>query len=160
MTAAPRFANIVWWTIYFAAALALQLHFPGIDAIIPGILLSCQEERPQQTLWLCLIAILIQEGTGSLAFGNSLLWYGSLLLFFAIGRLFFVTKSLFFIVLTAIVLGAVHPFILYTASSLQEIAVDLQRLVEQGIAQALIIPPLYAVAFLIRKKFIDYEYGF
>lgn len=159
MAASPKVANVTWWVVYFAAALTLQRLFPGVDAIAPGIMLSCQEGRPRQTFWLCLVAILIQEGTGSLAFGNALLWYGSLLFFFSVGRLFFVTSSLIFIVLLGLTLGMAHSAILYVTSSLQSYDVNTYRLVEQAIAQALLIPPLYAVSSLVRKRVLDHEYG-
>ncbi|SBW09667.1 conserved membrane hypothetical protein [uncultured delta proteobacterium] len=159
MAFSPKPANILWWVVYYIAGMGLQLQFPGVDALAPAIMLSCQEGRPQQTAWLCLATILIQEGTGSLAFGNSLLWYGSLLLFFYVGRLFFVTGSLFFVVLLALVLGVAHSGILYVTSSLQGFEVDTYRLVQQAMAQALLIPPLYAAASLVRKRFLHYEYG-
>lgn len=159
MALSPRLANIAWWAVYLLVALALQLHFPGVDAIVPGIMLACQEEKPQQIFWLCLVTILIQEGTGSLAFGNALLWYGSLLFFFFAGRLFFVTGSLFFVVLLSLVLGLMHSVILYATSSLQGFEVNSYRLAEQAAAQALLIPPLYTAASLARKRFFKHEYG-
>ena len=159
MSYPPRIVNVAWWTAYFAAALALQLHFPGIDALIPGIVLSCQEQRPKQTLWLCGVAILIQEGTGSLDFGGALLWYALLLLLFNFGRLFFVTGSLFFIVLLSLVLGVAHSILLFTLCSLQGFTVGAYHLVQQAIGQAFLIPPMYAAASLVRKRFLDYEYG-
>ena len=159
MPLSPKLANIAWWAVYLLVALALQLHFPGVDAIVPGILLSCQEDRPRQTFWLCVVTICIQEGTGSLAFGNSLLWYGALIVFFFAGRLFFVTGSLFFVVLLSLALGLTHSLILYAASSLQGFDVNAQRLAELALAQALLIPPLYAAASLVRKRFFKHEYG-
>lgn len=159
MSIPPLFANILWWAGYFCVALGLQMHFPGVDAIVPGIMLSCQEGKLKQTLWLCLVTILIQEGTGSLAFGNAILWYGALLLLFFTGRLFFVTGSLFFVVLLSLALGVTHSAILYMTSSLQEFAVNPQLLAEQAVAQALLIPPLYAAASLVRKKVLNHEYG-
>lgn len=157
--ASSKLVNVLWWAVYFAVALGLQFQFPGVDALIPGIMLSCQEERRQQTVWLCICAILIQEGTGSLAFGGTVLWYGSLLLFFSLGRLFFVTGSLFFVVLLAMVLGLIHSCMLYMLSSLQGYSLDSYHLVQQAMAQALLIPPLYAAASLARKRFLNYEYG-
>lgn len=153
-------ANIVWWAIYFVAGLTLQLHFPGTDALVPGVMLSCQEGRFRQTAVLCLLAILIQEGTGSLAFGSAILWYGALIFLFAIGRLLFVTGSLFFVVLLAILLGLTHSALLYVTSSLQSFTVESFDLAQQAMAQALLIPPLYAVSTLARKRFRNnYEYG-
>ncbi len=159
MTSSPKLSNILWWTAYCILAMGLQRQFPGVDALVPAIMLSCQEQRPRQTAWLCLATILIQEGTGSLAFGNALLWYGSLLFFFFVGRLFFVTGSLFFVVLLACVLGCAHSGILYVTSSLQGFEVDTYRMAQQALAQALLIPPLYAAASLARKRCLLYEYG-
>lgn len=155
-----KLANVVWWAIYFAVGLTLQLHFPGTDALIPGVMLSCQEGRFRQISVLCITAILIQEGTGSLAFGSAILWYGALIFFFAIGRLLFVTGSLFFVVLLAIALGLTHSALLYVTGSLQGFTIDTFGLAQQAMAQALLIPPLYAVATLARKRFRNnYEYG-
>jgi len=159
MAFSSKLANIAWWAVYFLVALAIQLHFPGVDAIVPAIILSCQEERPQQTFWLCAVTILIQEGTGSLAFGNALLWYGSLIFFFNAGKLFFVTGSLFFVVFLSLALGVTHSAFLYVTSSLQGFEVNTYRLAEQAVAQALLIPPLYATASLVRKRFFHHEYG-
>lgn len=159
MSLSPQLANILWWAVYCVLAVGLQRHFPGVDALAPAIILSCQENRSRQTAWLCLATILVQEGTGSLAFGSTLLWYGSLLFFFFAGRVFFVTGSLFFVVLLSLVLGLAHSGILYLASSLQGIATDTYRLGHQAFAQALLIPPLYAAASLARKRFLNHEHG-
>lgn len=156
---AAQFANAAWWGAYFALGLVLQLHFPGIDALVPGIMLSCQEGARRQTFVLCLMAILIQEGAGSLAFGSSILWYGSLVLFFVVGRIFFVTGSLFFVVLLAMVLGLTHSALLYITSSLQGYVTEPAHLARQAVAQALLIPPLYAVSSLARKRFCSRESG-
>jgi len=159
MPVSSKIANILWWMVYCAAGLTLQRYFSGVDALIPGIILSCQENRPRQTGLLCLAVILVQEGTGSLAFGDAILWYGSLIFFFSLGKLFFVTSSLFFVVLISLLLGVAHPAILYVTSSLQGLDTNTYRLAGQAVAQALIIPPLYAAASLVRKRFIDHEYG-
>ncbi len=159
MAFSPKLANVLWWMGYYILAMVLQRQFPGIDALAPAIMLACQEGRRWQTAWLCLATILIQEGTGSLAFGSALLWYGSLLFFFFVGRVFFVTGSLFFIVLLSFVLGFAHSGILYVASSLQGFEVETYSLTQQALAQALLIPPLYAVASLARKRFLQYESG-
>ncbi|GHV53411.1 hypothetical protein FACS1894206_04030 [Deltaproteobacteria bacterium] len=154
-----RYTNILWWTGYFFVALTMQRHFPGVDALVPGLMISCEENRGQQTFWLFLITLLIQEGTGSLAFGNAILWYGALFLYFSVGRLFFVTGSLFFVVLIAAALGLTHALLLYMMSSLQGFQIDAYRLTEQATAQAFLIPPLYAALSLLRKRFCAYENG-
>ncbi len=144
--------NILWWLMYAAVATWLQARLPGLDAFLPGLLLSLQERRWQQTGWLMLAALAVQEGTGTLAFGAGVLWYGMLIVCFAVGRLFFVTSSLVFVLILAAVMGGAHALILYALSSLQHLPLSLTRLVEQSLAQALLVPPLWGAAYLIRNK--------
>lgn len=157
---AHKIANIVWWVLYCILGLGVQRFFPGVDALVPGVMISCQEGRPQQTGWLCLIFMLIQEGTGSLDFGTALLWYTSLILLFFTSRLFFETGSLFFVVILSLALALAHAGIVYTTSSLQGVTLNVYSLAEQATAQALLIPPLYVGASLVRKRVFGHEYGF
>ncbi|MDL2272926.1 hypothetical protein LJC23_07860 [Desulfovibrio sp. OttesenSCG-928-I05] len=144
--------NALWWSLYFVLAVCMQLHFPGIDALLPGLLISLQEKRWRQTVWIALICVLIQEGTGTLAFGATILWYGGLILLFQGGRWFFVTNSLFFVVLLSGALGLFNIVVLLSLTTLQKLAFPLERVLEQSLAQALIIPPLWGIAILTRKK--------
>ena len=144
--------NLLWWGLYFVAGVWVQQRFPGIDALLPGFLIALQEKRWQQRVWVGLFCVLIQEGTGSLAFGAAVLWYGGLFLLFLGGRWFFVTDSLFFVVLLSGAMGVYNVLVTLSLTSLQKLSFPLERLLEQSIAQALIIPPLWGIAMLTRKK--------
>ena len=154
-----RTANMAWWAGYTFVGLLLQVHFPGVDALVPGLILSLQEERPRQTAWLFFLFLLIQEGTGSLVFGSAVLWYCGLFVLFAFGKIFFVTGSLFFTVILAATLGVFHVALMHTLGSLQGFSLSPYLLAEQAVTQALLIPPLYAAASLARKRLLTYEYG-
>ncbi len=151
--------NAFWWAIYLLAAFWLQLRLPGLDALIPGLVIACQEKRPQQLAWLLILCLLIQEGTGNLAFGGTLLWYGCLLASFRIGEFFFATGGLFFVILLAVCLGVTHAAILFTFGALQNLPVPIFRLVEQALAQAALIPVVWGPAHLIRKRFLRHVDG-
>lgn len=144
--------NVLWWSLYCVLAVWMQLHFPGIDALLPGLLISLQEKRWRQTIWIALTCVLIQEGTGTLAFGATILWYGGLILLFHGGRWFFVTNSLFFVVLLSGALGLFNVVVLLSLTTLQKLAFPFDLVLEQSLAQALIIPPLWGIAMLTRKK--------
>lgn len=144
--------NVLWWFLYFVLAVWVQLHFPGVDAMLPGLLISLQEKRWQQTAWVALSCILLQEGTGTLAFGGTLLWYGGMFLLFMGGRWFFVTNSLFFVVLLSGALGVLNILVLLALTSLQKLAFSIEPALEQSLAQAMLIPPLWGLAVLTRKK--------
>jgi hypothetical protein len=138
--------------LYFIAGVWLQLRFPGVDALLPGLLIALQEKRWQQIAWVGFFCVLIQEGAGSLEFGASVLWYGGLILLFLGGRWFFVVNSLFFVVLLSGAMGVYTVVVMMSLASLQELAFPFTRLLEQGIAQAMIIPPLWGIAVMMRKK--------
>ena len=156
---ASKTVNVAWWAVYCYIGLWVQARFPGVDALIPGLILSLQEERPKQTAWLLAVFILIQEGTSSLIFGSAVLWYCGLLILFALGRLFFVSGSLFFMVILAAAMCILHSVLLYVLGSLQDLILLPYQLGEQAVTQALLIPLLYAAASLARKRFLNYEYG-
>ena len=159
MTLAIPYRNILWWAGYLAFALWLQTRLPGTDALIPGLIIACQEKDLRQLVWLGLAALLIQEGTGSLAFGGSVLWYSSLIIFFRIGEFLFETDSLFFVILLSIALGLVHAGILFTFGSLQNMSVPLSRLVEHALTQAAVIPLLWGTARLTRNWIVPHVDG-
>lgn len=135
--------------------MALQRWLPGVDAIVPGILLACGEGK-RQIIALCAIAILIQEGCGSLDFGSAILWYLATVFLFVIGKSLFVTDSLIFIVLFSMCIGGIQAVVIYTFSTLQNTAVPYDALMWQGMAQALLIPPLYTLASLARKRYLKH----
>ncbi len=148
------FLNLLWWFGYLIVGLWLQLKLPGLDALLPGFLVALQEKRWQQTTWFLLVCLLIQEGTGTLSFGSSVLWYGGVILLFHIGVWFFVTNSLFFIVLLSGGIGVLYAVLQYALGSLQNMTLPLERIIEQAFAQAMLIPPLWGIAYLTRKKAI------
>ncbi len=161
MAAAYPFAwrNFFWWLAYGFVALLVQSRLPGIDAFLPGLIIACQEERPQQLFWLLLAAILIQEGTGGFAFGGTLLWYGFLLLLFRLGEFFFATAGFFFVMLLALGMSVLHACLLFTFGALQNMPVPLSRLAETALIQAALIPLLWGPALLTRNKVLRHEHG-
>ncbi len=157
MTLSPAYRSVLWWAVYLCLALWVQKILPGIDAFTPALILACQEKHPWQLLWLMLICLLIQEGTGNLAFGGGILYYGALVAMFRIGQLFFVTSGLFFVLLLSLGLGLVRAGILLTFISLQSLAVPPLRLAEETLVQVLLIPPLWGAALLTRRWFVRHE---
>lgn len=115
-------------------AVWLQLIFPGMDFLAAGLILCLQREQAGKAAFLTLICILIQEGSGSLAFGASILRYGSLIGFFLIGQRLFQADSAAFIVLLGLVFSAMHFFTLKTMAGLQDwVILDHRLFLESGI---------------------------
>lgn len=144
--------GLVWWAIFIVGAILLQQLIPGVDALAPGFLLSLQERKPWQTLWLFLLFSLVQEGTGSMHYGGSLLWYGGQALFFWIGQRFFVAENVVFVLLLALFIGAYHAVLTIFMCALQETPVEYMQLLHESLIQTLIIPLIWGLAYYYRPR--------
>ncbi|GAB6059607.1 hypothetical protein [Desulfonatronum parangueonense] len=118
----------IFWSLYFITAVWLQLFVSGMDFFVPGILLCLQQERLRHALFLVLLSVLIQEGTGPLVFGTSILRYGSLIGLFFLGRSFFESRSPIFIFFLIFAFTLLHLIILQTMAGLQSLTISSQRL--------------------------------
>lgn len=123
----------VFWSLYFVTAVWLQLYIPGMDFFAPGILLCLQQERLRHVLFLLLLSVLIQEGTGPLVFGTSILRYGSLIGLFFLGRGFFESRSPIFIFFLIFAFTLLHAIILQTMAGLQSLTISGPRLLWESV---------------------------
>ena len=145
--------SAAWWPFFIVTALWAQRLVPGVDFLVLGLILSLQEDRPSQTLWLALVFLLIQEGTGSLAFGAGLLWYGAVVALFSLGRWLFEVENMFFIVILGAMLGLWRFGLAQMLATLQEYDLNYIRLAQENILQAVIIPPGWFLARTLRERF-------
>lgn len=145
-----NFGNILWWTIFTLLGIWLQSLLPGVDILIVGLLVSLQEERFTQTLWLLLVWMLIQEGASGLAFGSGILWYALLFVFYGIGRWLFQVRNIFFIGLLGALLGIWHYCLVSMMAALQDYRVASDRLFVESALQAALFPLLWFVVYTIR----------
>ncbi len=144
--------NIIWWTVFLCAGVWAQSVFPGVDILAAGLVISMQEERLQQTAWLMLACIIIQEGAGSLAFGYSLVWYVFVVGLYILGRWLFEARNLLFILLLGLCLGIMHVVLSSTLASLQNYEVDIAVLLREGFLQALLFAPAWGFTYALRPK--------
>lgn len=149
--------NIFWWGLFFSCGILLQTQLPGVDMLAPGLIIALQERRFNQTLWIFLICILIQEGIGTLDFGAAFLWYISITFLFFIGRWLFETANIFFVFLLSACMGVTHYVILQAMSTLQYIPVDQPVLLEESSLQGLLVPFIWIVASLTRRWVVPHE---
>lgn len=144
--------RILWWATYIAGALIVQQAIPGVDAFVPGFLLSLQEKKPWQSFWLFVVFSLIQEGAGSLSFGSAILWYGGQVAFFHVSQRFFVADNLLFVFLLSAALGAYHCLLVWFMCAVQKAPMDWSQLIQEGLLQACIIPIIWGLAYSTRPK--------
>ncbi len=141
----------IWWFLFFCVCVIFQAIIPALDAMVIGLILVLQEKRYKDLLWLLPSLILIQEGIGSRDFGGMLLWYAIVFVLFILGRWLFEVQNLLFVLLMAFCLGGAHFALVYTLAPLQNLAVNIELLMEESIYQALFVVPAWWIAHLTRK---------
>ena len=146
------FGNVLWWTVFLVAGIWLERFIPGLDFLIPGFIVSLQEERLAQSIWLGLVLLLIQDGAGSLAFGAGIPWYGGAALLYYGGRWLFEPRNVLFMVLLGWCLGVGHFFLVDTLATLQEFEISSQNLVKESAVQALSFPLLWGLVSNLRLR--------
>lgn len=152
-----RTSNIFWWGLYFFCGIWLQAAIPGVDMLVPGVVITLQERRLSQILWVVGICILIQEGVGTLDFGASLLWYTTVISLFFIGRWLFETENVVFIFLLSACIGLSHYAIMRMMHTLQYIPVNETQLLDESSLQGLLVPLIWKIASLTRRLVVSHE---
>lgn len=145
-----NFTALAWWGAYTIIAVWVQKFIPGIDVLVPGMILSMQERPGGQTFLLVCIWILLLEGMGNMAFGYGIMWYGLLALFFLAGQWLFESRSFLFMCLLGLGLGVLHPTLIYSLATLQGVAWPVRVTIWQGALQAISFP----IVWLIAKRFL------
>ena len=148
----------LWWACYIIIALVVQQHVPGLDALAPGLLLALQQGKRMQLYILFILFTLIQEGTGSLPFGTSVLWYaGHIVLFFLSGKLF-VADNLLFVALLAVSLGVYKICLLWLMCVSTNVTFDYILIFRESVVQTISTPVLWGLAYMLRPKAMRYGY--
>ncbi len=125
-----------FWAAATVAAIWGQYFIPGVDLLAPVFLVSLQEERAGVNFWLCLVWVLIQEGTGSLAFGAALLFYAALAMVFWVGRWMFEAKNFLFVCILAVLSGLMHGGVTWIMGMLQNVTISGAWLVTTSLWQS------------------------
>lgn len=147
-----RGARAGFWVVFTVSGLWLQSFMPGVDLLAPGLVLSLQEERVRTSILLGLVWLLIQEGTGSLAFGTVLLWYGMLAALFYFGHWLFEAKNFLFMVIIGIALGALHVVLMDIMGQLQNWRIFMGRTFTEGVIQAVVFPVEWGLLYIIFNR--------
>ena len=134
-----------WWVLFTLAGIWAQYFVPGVDFFAPGLVIALQRRQWTVVAWLIAFWVLLLDGSGNLAFGYGLGWYGGLLLFFSVGQWLFEVRSLSFLCLLGLGLGGLHVILIYALTSLQDLAFPLERVVLEGVLQAVVFPVEWAV---------------
>lgn len=145
--------NVLWWLVYICFAVFLQIFSTGVDFFIPALIVALQEKKKLQFGIVFFLFILIQEGMGTMPFGNVFLWYSLAVIFFYAWRWFFEVESLMFILLLSFALSVSHYFIVSVLASVQDIYIDYTALQDECVYQMFLTPILWHGISYLRKGF-------
>lgn len=141
--------RLTFWAVFTLAGLWMQSFMPGVDFLAPGLILSLQEEKPRTTVILGIIWLLLQEGSGSLAFGTVVLWYGVLAALFFFGHWLFEAKNFLFMIILGACLGVLHFGLMNVMTQLQDWRVPPGRVLLEAVVQAVVFPVQWGLAYII-----------
>jgi hypothetical protein len=150
-----RPGHIAFWALFTATGVWLQNVIPGVDFLAPGLILAMQEEKWTVPVWLGLVWLFIQEGTGSLAFGAGLLWYGALAGLYFFGHWLFEARNFLFMFILGLCLGSMHFLLINVMVLLQDQTIPLERLLMESGVQALVFPVEWGLIYLIHHHLPD-----
>ena len=142
--------NTGWWLLYCIVAITLQALMPGIDFMLPGLLLALQERHHVQSLCVGTIFLILQEGMGSMPFGSTLLLYALAVICFYAACSLFEGRSALFVILLGMVLAAMHAFTFVLVASLQDIPWQASVLQAECLFQAFFTPVVWWAASSLR----------
>ena len=143
--------NAFWWWGFLFSAITLQSLVPGVDFLLAGFLVTLQERRYTDLLWVLPLLIILQEGMGTREFGVVLLWHVSAAAIFFLGRWLFDIESFLYAFLLCACLAACHFALAFLMSPLYAVSVDAHRLLDESAHLALLLPLCWKLAQFTRK---------
>ena len=146
-----RMFNFAWWFIYIVIAICLQKIVHGVDFLLPGLIVALQERKIKQFLIIVTVFILIQEGTGTMPFGNIFLWYFLVIIFFYSWQWFFEVESFIFILLLSLALSLSHYLIIVILADIQDIYINFRELQDECVYQMFLTPLVWHLVNFLRR---------
>jgi len=143
--------NALWWGVFLFPAVTLQRFFPGVDFLLVGLLITLQERRYTDLVWVLPLLIVLQEGMGTQEFGVVLLWYVVVTAVFFLGRWLFDIENFFYAFLLSACLTVCYFVVVFLMSPLYAASVDADRLLDESVYLALFLPVGWKLAQLTRK---------
>ena len=143
--------NAVWWALFLFPAIIMQRFFPGVDFLLAGLLLTLQERRYADLVWLLPLLVILQEGMGTREFGVVLLWYVVVTAIFFLGRWLFDVESFLYVFLFSACLAACYFAVAFLMSPLYAVPVDMRGLLDESVHLALLFPVYWKLAQFTRR---------
>ena len=143
--------NAVWWGVFLFPAVTLQRLLPGVDFLLVGFLITLQERRYADLIWVLPLLIVLQEGMGTQEFGVVLLWYVVVAAVFFLGRWLFDIENFLYLFLSSACLAVCYFSVAFLMSPLYAASVNAHRLLDESVYLALLLPLGWKLARCTRK---------
>ena len=143
--------NFFWWGLFLFPAITLQRFFPGVDFLLVGFLLTLQERRYTDLIWVLPLLVILQEGMGTREFGVVLLWYIVVAAVFALGRWLFDVENFLYAFLFSACLASCYFAVAFLMSPLYAVPADVYRLLDESVHLALLLPICWKLAQYTRR---------
>lgn len=151
-------SNLFWWAGYVIAAIWLQKLVPGLDAFVPALIICLMEGNKQQTGAFILVCMVIQEGTGTLPFGASIIWYSAVIVMYYVGGWFFMGGNFMFTMVLSLAMGVSRALIFWSMGLLQPLPLDYQVMYSAYVLQVLLTPLIWGIAQKSRSLLVKNAY--
>lgn len=151
-------SNLLWWSAYIIVAIWLQKLMPGLDALVPALIICLQDENKQQTAAFVIVCMIIQEGTGTLPFGASIIWYSIVIATYYVGGWFFMGGNLMFVIVLSIAMGVSRALIFLGMGLLQPLSLDYSSMYRVYALQVLLTPFIWALGAKTRAMIVKHAY--
>lgn len=146
--------QFLWWFGFTLSAIWLQKFFPGVDFLVPGLLICLQEKKYGLAGWMGFVWMLLQEGAGGLSFGPGLLWYGGLVGFYLIFQIFFEPENIFFVIILSAFLGMWHFTVANIMALLQDVIPAQWTLLRESAAMFILFPVAWRLTHGLYRRWV------
>ena len=148
--------SFCFWLGYFLISVWGQEFVSGTDFFSPGLLVLLQFNRLKSALFLGLVILFVQEGTGSLNFGLIILLELGIFLLFILGTWLLTPTNLFFVFVYFLGLTIYRSALIWVLGNLQEIVVEFFS-IKMLVVQLVVYLSMWALVFSVYKKLFGHE---
>jgi hypothetical protein len=122
-----------------------------VDFLLVGFLVTLQERRYADLIWVLPLLILLQEGMGTREFGVVLLWYVVVAAVFFLGRWLFDIENFLYAFLLSMCLTVCYFAVVFLMSPLYAASVNTGSVLDESVLLALLLPLGWKLAQCTRK---------
>lgn len=148
-------ANTVWWIAFLVTGIILQATFPGLDALILGVLLLLEEKDYRRLVCFVPAVILLQDGMGTQAFGSAMLCIALCALLYRLSSGIASASRIGFYFFLSLAMGGVRIFLDWLFATLEDTAFLPEQLFHEGAAEAVYLFIGWVVLRHLRRECIQ-----